>query len=270
MVGNCKRSDFKRHQKYPLVLSSDQRSSIYGWLLGDGFIPKTKGRHFCFGFEQSSSKRDYVEQVFSLLDPYTKPKEIKTVLNDKTKWKKSIYETCRFMTVAHPVFTEIRKKWYIEDVKTIPTDLVLDWTMVAFWFADDGHSRKNGKELVFCSESFTKEENEFLITRFSRDLDIYCSLCKRNGGSNFGIRVLAKSYFDFVENIKPKLKDINCISYKLNVDQATRNTTPRYSDKEKSLAVKQFRAGDSLEEISNKIGCHKRTIKRWINAKAIV
>lgn len=141
---------------------------------------------------------------------------------------------------------------------------------MAFWFADDGYSRKNGKELIFCSESFTKEENLFLIDRLKIDLNISSGLTLRSGGTRFGIRINSADYFLFMNGITPYLIQLNCLQYKIDVSKATKNTVTRYSKEEKEMAIKMTESGQSLIDVSAKIGCCTKTIKGWLNAKAVI
>lgn len=265
MVGKCKkqRADFARYKLMPYTLDEKTCSIMTGLLLGDGFIPATSGRHNCFSFEQSSENSEYVDVIFEFLRPYTNNTTVKTVVNDKRKWNKGVYVTKRFRTCTHPVFTDLRKKWYNKHIKIVPNDIHLDWTAVSYWFADDGHSRKNGKELVLCSESFTKEENLLLIERLKKDLEINSTLTPRSGGSGVGIRILSSDYFSFVNGISPIIKQIQCIAYKVDTSNATKRSTPRYSKEDKLKAVNMVKNGCSLAEASATIGCCMATIKRW-------
>lgn len=265
MIGKCqKRADFSRYKLMPSELDSKKKSVLTGLLLGDGHIPSTSGRHNCFAFEQSDKHSEYVDLIFELLSPYTDEKSIKTVVNDKTKWGKSIYLTKRFRTWSHPVFSELRKKWY-KNVKIVPDDLVLDWTTMSFWFADDGHSRKGGKELTLCSQSFTKEENMFLVDKIKTNLGIRSALASASGGTGTQIRILSADYFKFMDGVYPIIKSIKCFAHKIDTSGATQNSTPRYSTEDKQNALKLIELGWTFDNVASSIGCHSRTIKRWAN-----
>lgn len=267
MVEKCNkpRSDFKRYKDFPSKFTDRQHEAIVGWMLGDACIPKTKGRHNCMSFEQSESRSDYLEHVFNLLNPYTSKSAIKPVINDKTKWGKGTYTTVRFRTCTHPVFTDLRSVWYKDNIKVVPADIKLSWQSLAYWFADDGHNKQSGKDLVFCSESFTEDENALLASCFFRDLSLRANVCKRTGGTGFGIRLPSHDYFRFIEGIRPIISSIRCLSYKIDTSKASTKHAPRYSDDEKRKALEMHKAGTTIAELSELIGCHDVTIRRWIN-----
>lgn len=267
-----KRSDFKRYEQYPNKFSEEQVDLIVGTLLGDSYIPNTKGRYHCIGFEQSVVKKDYVEHVFEHLLPFTIKSSVKHTLNDKRKWGKGIYETCRFRSSSHPLFTEFRKEWYDEEgIKVLPNNLHLNWRRVSYWFADDGHNRNKGrKEIILCSESFTEKENEFLSNLLAR-IGIESSLIKKTGGTKFRIRIKACSYFDFIDGVSPYLRNISSIGYKVDISKVTKNTNPIYSKEDKCKAIDYWKTGVySCKELSEIIGCHETTIKRWIKSSEVI
>lgn len=264
-MGNCKRADFSRHKCFPSELTEDQLSCINGLLLGDGCIPLGKGRYHSFYFEQCEARKEYAQHVFDVLRPYTKDKKLTTVLNDKTKHNKGKYLSVRFRTVTHPVFSDVRKNWYEANAKIVNRNIVLNWTTMAYWFADDGHSRKKGKEIVLCSESFCEDDNEFLVSEIKSRLGVKSSLCKRSGGSGFGIRILSCDYFDFIENVSSVIGGVHCLGYKLDISGATNNSTPRYEQKDKELVLQLHSQGKNMGELASMLGCHVATIKRWVN-----
>ena len=264
------RSDFSRYKNYPNQLSSLQKDVVVGTLLGDSWIPKSKGRYHCFGFEQTIKKFDYVDHVHQIISPFTENSKIREVINDKRKWGKGIYKTCRFRSMCHPVFSAFRKDWYKDGIKVVPDILTLNWRRLAYWFADDGHNRKgNKKEIVLSSQSFTLGENERLSKILSDNFGVFTSVNKRMGKEKmlYYLRVRACSYFDFIDGVSPYLSGIESMMYKMDVSGVSLNCNPHYTSSDKKNVMKLWELGDyTKEELAELVGCHKVTLGRWIKS----
>lgn len=263
------RSDFKRYKEYPLNFTCEQEDILNGNMLGDGCIPyMKKSRYNCFSFEQCKTRGEYVKWVFGKLYPFTDRSKIRIIIHDKRKWNKGIYEGVQFRTTSHPLFKELREKWYSEDIpyaeKIVPSDLKLNWRTVAYWHADDGAIRKNKKEIILCSQSFSKGCNEFLVSLFERDLNIKATLNRRDN-NKFLIRISSYDYFNFIDGIKPYLKDISCIAYKTDTSNISKATNPIYMKSHINLVLNLWETGNYTQvQLAKIIGCHKQTIYRWI------
>lgn len=260
------RSDFSRYKSYPTYFSELQCDLLTGTMLGDGSLPhKQKGRYTCFSYEQTCTRRGYIEHIFDVLTPFTDRTKIRPVVCDKTKYGKGIYTVLKFRSMCHPLFSQMRAHWYddphaVRAKKIVPEDLQLNWRAVAYWFADDGHRRKNrAKEIVLCSENFTTKQNEFLLANLEK-LGVVGTISKRNR-----IRIVSKHYFDFIDAVYPHLSGIDCLKYKIDVEGMSRNVTPHYGAAVKERAMELWRVGmHNRQELSSIIGCSKRTIDRWI------
>lgn len=158
---------------------------LYGTLLGDGCINKfSKTKETAPRYSKYSSKEDYTFHVASLLskNPEKRIFPVTKEMNGK------LFEGYSFRTYTSDLLIPIYNEWYPQwnnYKKTVPKNLVLTPRMVLYWFMDDGCSMYKNKYLgkqncivgSFCSESFSKEENEFL--------------CKQL--KNFGLSVSVRS-----------------------------------------------------------------------------
>lgn len=98
-----------------------------------------------------------------------------TVKVDKRgmKWNST---SCSTTSSAHPMFTEVRRRWYPEGKKIVPRDLKLTPRMLAWWYMDDGsvcigHNRTGGQrrktpleKYRLYTNGFTQEDVEFLAS----------------------------------------------------------------------------------------------------------
>lgn len=254
-----------------MTLTKKQKSILYGHLLGDGSIDHGIYNRFHFG--QKEDNKEWVEHAHKALMPFTKDRVITKITYKKTgkQYKKQVYYGYSFRTCCHEIFSTERLRWYKENKpysqKIIPDDLVLDWQMIALWYADDGCNWQKGKWVVLNSQSFTKEDNLKLIQQL-QNLGIKCTINKK--GRHYTIRITAESYYDFINGVKPYLKDIKCMAYKIdtNIAQKRRNYCDvTYSEEVKEQAKQMREQGLTNVEISKKLKAYRKTIAIWLGRK---
>ena len=103
---------------------------------------------------------------------------------------------------------KVYRLWY-SDKKVVPNSLLLTKKTLLHWFMDDGSTswrtdRKSKQvRLVFCSESFTKEENEFLVCQLRSNFDLKASVKRCPSGSGYRIGIGQSSIVQFFDVIGP-------------------------------------------------------------------
>lgn len=210
-----------KQEKFPALLTDEQKEIIDGVLLGDGWLsnPKTgnRNKNSYLGIEHSAEQLSYLEHLNQALKPYAYNIYNKVRNNPfKTKetHKKNI-ELCGFHTAQLEIFTKLREKWYPQDKKIVPRDLNLTWRTLAYWFCDDGSNllgkrciRRHG---VLCTNSFSIDDVEFLISKI-KEKNIECSYYLNY---NQPLILLQKSTFmNFIENIK-NFVTFDCLQHKI-------------------------------------------------------
>lgn len=167
---------------------------LYGSLLGDGGLVRRNKRTNCglAYFAKGNVNYDHVFHVGQAIlgsDPRVRIKENPGIF--------------RFSTLSCQKFLEEYERWYKNEIKIVPKDLLLNSKIVLHWFLDDGSTSWHRKsvELTFASESFSKDDNEFLINQLCK-LGINANLQKINAGTGYRIGVYQKSsvknFFDFI------------------------------------------------------------------------
>jgi len=194
---------------------------LNGTLLGDGCIHD----YSISGaprYSKYSTKEDYAIHVASLL--YKLPNDRVSPVTGKT-FDGKIKEGYEFRTYTSNLLIPLYNKWYPKSnnyIKIVPDDLVLTPRTILYWFMDDGYSVYiNKKKYIvggLCTESFTKEENEFLCNKL-KELGINASVRKNKGIRGTGYRIFLNQtsfpyFFDFigdcpVDSMKYKWKKIN-------------------------------------------------------------
>ena len=136
-------------------------------------------------------------------------------------WNGEYLYNCLFFTVAHPVFTKLRAKWYSNPHekgghKIVPPDLHLTWRTAAVWTCDDGsnHFSKKYKQknLILHTESFSENDVDFLLEKLYNDLGISGAI--NHHYSKPTIRICGDNAISFIEQIKPFIP-WKCFQYKL-------------------------------------------------------
>ena len=174
---------------------------IEGGLLGDAHMRKWRKQSNLSApmFVRKNKYRDhvlYVSRELGLMDS--------RVNEDKNKCRGKIFTYYRFNTFSHDFLQPLYHKWYPASnnyEKVVPCDFVLNPVSLLHWFMDDGCSelrkrsdykpswhKKAQIAITFCSESFSRKENEFLINQLA-SLGIRASLSKTNKGKGYRIYV---------------------------------------------------------------------------------
>jgi hypothetical protein len=174
-----------------------------GSLLGDGCLEmrNKKTGTACPQFTKSNRGYDHVVYVASQIYP--------SIYQDRIgRWINSCgNEMFRFQTKNHNELKFEYERWYPNNVKIVPNNLKLTQKILLNWFLDDGTSpfrtNRNGKfTITLCSESFTKSDNEYLISEISK-FNIKTYLAKIDAGTGYRIRISDTDACDFLTLIGP-------------------------------------------------------------------
>jgi predicted DNA-binding protein (UPF0251 family) len=244
---------------------------FYGHMLGDGSIESGKNR---FSLGQKEANKEWVEHAYEALHPYTEGKKISFVKDFKNgkQFKKKVYCSYRFRTCLDPFFEKERLHWYESNLpfaqKIVPKELILNWELVATWYADDGCNWQSGKWIILATQSFTKNDVLFLMTRLKSDLGIESSITKR-GEHQFMIRIPTASYYQFIAGVSPFLPQ-KCFDYKIDTSIAKTHLLKHevvFDDATKEKAKLLRDNGLTNIEIAKKLKTDRKTIQRWLGNK---
>lgn len=148
------------------------KNIIDGCLLGDGYLQKwnKESNQSCPYFAKRNKYYDHIEFVAKKIFSDKWEKRIK-INNEKFLGKNQTIFTLR--SLSNCKLQLYYKRWYPKYngyKKIVPKDIKITPELLLHWFLDDGSSylrkRKGSYKkqivIVFCSESFSKEDNEFL------------------------------------------------------------------------------------------------------------
>lgn len=202
---------------------------IDGTLLGDASLNKhSKTSDVSAPYYIKKSKwEEYSLHIGNFLSKSKTPNITYESYELEYKYRTSHVEYTTLRTESSDLLFPFYERWYPASnnyKKVVPSDLKLTPTSILYWFLDDGSTsyRKRNYQnswtqnvsqvrLTFCSESFTKDENEFLSQQIN-GFGISSRVIKSQWGSNWRIMVNQKSVNDFFDLIDEC--PIDCMQYK--------------------------------------------------------
>lgn len=195
-----------------LIIGNDLKQLLIGSLLGDGsFCSAGKTtKNMYLSIAHSVKQEEYLKFKVSILEKYGLSSNIRYSLIKNSRYKNSEISECRHKSRLHPIFTDIRAKYYDQyGYKRIHKEFVqnIDELGLAIWYMDDGYVTKNS--CIFSSCSFTLEEQQILADILLEKFDLHFNLGKHDNS----MYLQAKDFPKFVNLIKPYV--IPSMQYKL-------------------------------------------------------
>lgn len=208
------KNNFKR-----LELTPRQLEIVIGSLLGDGNLRNPPRGDSSFRKTQCRRRRDYLEWHVKELGLFSKPLYDGTKLaptrngNKITTNEIRILEHTDFYTRNSHVFTELRNKWYKDNIKIVPSDVELSPLVIAVWYCDDGYNDVKRKQIRISTNAFTFNEVELLVSKLKVSNLFFNIQCV---GKKPVMNLSRKSYIDFIDIITPYVV-CNSMQYKLKI-----------------------------------------------------
>ena len=199
-----------RNLRNSLVLTPEQKSFIYGTMLGDGsIIGNQNGKQINYRLQIAHS----VKQKELVLWKY----EILKNFVIKPPSHKEINNSWMFRTISHPQITEIYHLFYKDGKKILPSnigEILKDRLSLAVWFMDDGcRWISNGIErgLILNTQNFNLDEINKLVELFIEFYEIEPKIHRDHNRYRLHIRV--KDQYKFSDLVRDYIVDI--LKYKL-------------------------------------------------------
>ncbi len=200
-------SKFSKQYKKEYELTQEQKESIIGIMLADGFLEKGKPTHNA----RLRIDHTYPEQesyVLSIYSVFSSLINIKPVINVRKADPRTnkIYKSISVKTLSFSCLNKYHDLFYRDKKKVIPLNIqdLLTPRGLAHLIMGDGFFYQG--TVILCTESFTREEQELLIIALYSKFGIKASLNKRissTGVNNFRIRISKKDMDKLVTLVKP-------------------------------------------------------------------
>lgn len=185
---------------------------LIGSLLGDGsFVSSGKQtKNYYLSIAHGFKQKSYLEYKLSILSKHNLASKISERTYVDKRFKEGKYTEYKIKTRLHPIFTEIRNKYYDETGhKRVKYEFVknIDALGLAIWYMDDGYVTKNS--CIFSSCSFTIEEQEILSKILLDKFGLHFSIGKNDNS----MYLHASDFAKFAELVRPYI--IDDMQYKL-------------------------------------------------------
>lgn len=191
--------------KQRLNLTSQQKETLVGLLLGDGCLETANGgRTYRLKIEQSQSHQAYVQHLYELFKEWvlTPPRHRQVVSRGHMS------ENWLFQTVSHGAFRFYAQQFYAGGKKSVPK-LIDHWLTprgLAYWFMDDGSIKsKESKAIILNTQGFYRTDIERLTGVLQTLFGLSAQL--RNQKEGCQIYISGGSYERFVELVEPYVID---------------------------------------------------------------
>ena len=186
-------------------LPEELKQILTGLMLGDLHAQKrTPNSNVRLLFEQGLVHEQYLMHLFELFKSYclAAPKMANRLPDKRTG---NIYTRITFRTFALPCFNEIYNLFYLEGVKTIPSNIgeLLTGLSLAYWLSDDGTFVKGRDIVIISTESYSESDVDLLITVLSNKFGLKCRKDKHANG--FRIVIVKSSLNKLQELVRSHL-----------------------------------------------------------------
>lgn len=190
------------------IWNSKSEQIIEGGLLGDAYMSSynPKSDYSYPVFRRKNKHKKHIEWVAYALGGQ---KMVDRIFSESRTFRNKSFEYFVFQTFCHKELLEIYRRWYQYKngklTKIVPVDLKLTPITLLHWFLDDGSTswrkdRVKQVRLIFCSESFTKAENEFLCEQI-KGFGLRSTIKKCPSGTGWRIGIGQSSVADFFDLI---------------------------------------------------------------------
>ena len=153
------------------ALNSFQKSALIGMVLGNSSLQNVNNNLARLRWTQGEKQLEYLKYKINIMRNLCGKEEPYFNYSGYNKEKKIYYKT----TKSSKELREYYNLFYKDGVKNINNILnLIDIVSLAFWIMDDGcchkYDSKEGQRCTYdlCTHSFTKEENEKLISFFKK------------------------------------------------------------------------------------------------------
>lgn len=183
-------------------LSINELSKLEGHLLGDGSLFRLKANRINPVFSVVSKHKTYIEYINNSIDLMRdRPIWVRGQFDQRTNKN---YQAFWTRSLAKPCLLSLKDKWYVNDKKIIPRNLILSPELCRRWYMDDG-GKASWSGINLATDCFSKLDVEFLSELF-QSIDIYPSLHKN--GNGFRLYIKKADAVKFIEFIGPCPVDV--------------------------------------------------------------
>lgn len=254
--------------KEKIILSDIQKEVLYGALLGDGSLVTHKNsKNSYFGY--LSKSKQHVEYVMGYFSVYLTSSGIyNTQYFDKRT--NNLYYRSSARTYSNEAFTEEKMRWYINNKKIIPNDLILTPLTCLVWYIGDGsicHS-KNTQYIKIATQCFSKEDQEkVLIPQLQKfEAHLIKADISKSDEQQYFIYIPRRKIKKFLEYIGPC--PFHDYQYKWDYKEYKNFSLSQNPDFIQNV-IKLFNNGISSGTIAKHLGVDRSTVVKYLKLSGL-
>ena len=165
-----------------ISLSREQKSILFGIILGDGYLQKTGKKNARLRLEHGGNQKEYL---------FWKVKKLGKFFQGKPKYLERIhpiskrkYSYWRHQSQSTPYLGKLRKIFYPDGKKKIPEDLekYLTSLTLAVWYMDDGYYYLRDRCSYLYLGNVSQQEAEIVAQNLLEKFDITTRVKEKKKG----------------------------------------------------------------------------------------
>jgi len=190
---------------------TEYKGILIGMILGDGGVYDGNRKNAFFQMHHSLKQKEYADKKAEILKRLTEV----NILEDTFG--------IRYRTRRHPIYTELRKRFYYDGRKTVESHLMklLSLEGLAYWYFDDG-CMVDGvlkQRIMIATNNFNLAEHELMAYWLSKKFNLHFEPKKK--GNYWCLKINKKDTEKMVEMIRPYVSE--CMKYKLDYKKIHNN-----------------------------------------------
>lgn len=246
-----------------IIFSQEQKQVLNGAMLGDGCLYLNKNginAQFIYG----SKSKQHVTFVGNFFKDFWSGQQIKDLSYNDKRTNKTYFRSV-IKTYTNSSFTEEYYRWYINNIKHIPNDLVLTPLTCLIWYIGDGGICHNPRSeyIKLSTQCFTKEQQQrILLPQLS---SFEASLMKADIGKNN-----QQQYFIYI----PHRQEENFLhfigqcpfsdyDYKWQVTPYKNKMPQNHTDKEQ-IFCELYNQGETYYQIAKRFNIEPNAVKYYL------
>lgn len=165
-------------------MTSKQKNTLVGMILGDAYLQKTGKRNARIRLEHSRKQKEYLEWKISLLPQYFS-KKVQAVTRLNPIWGKR-YSYVRAQSTSSPEFGKLHELFYRNSEKIIPKTIgciFKDPFSLAIWFMDDGYYYPRDKMSYLYTPNYSEESTDTLLLALKENFGLLPIVKRKKRGS---------------------------------------------------------------------------------------
>ena len=165
-----------------IALSKEQKSILFGTILGDGFLQKTGEKNARLRLEHGWEQKEYL---------FWKIEKLSSLFQGKAKYLERIhpiskqkYKYWRHQSQSTPYLGKLRKIFYPDGKKEIPEELekYVSPLMLAVWYMDDGYYYQRDRCSYLYLGNVSLKEAKIVSSVFLGEFNIATQVLQKKKG----------------------------------------------------------------------------------------